>query len=114
MGEIGKGGLQEKDGSEDIDAVLLVERIYRHLREHLVSGHTSVVDDYIDLEFAGLWMCKVILCTSNEMSRAIGISEICLYRQGSNVVLGLDGSAQGVGSLGRRIGSVVENEVGAF
>lgn len=50
MWEVGDQSLSKKEGAEDIDTVLPVKVIDRHILQRRVLGNTSVVDENVKLE----------------------------------------------------------------
>ena len=103
MWEVRKCRLKEENRSKYIDGVLLVESICGDILQHLISCNSSIVDDDVDLELAGLGMRKVVLCRGNEMSWAVRVPKIGLNRQCLYAMVILEGRAQGFGLLSRRV-----------
>ena len=62
MGQVREGGLHEEDGAEDVDGVLAVEFFGGDGAEGLVFGDAGVVDEDVDLEFAGAGVGEVVFC----------------------------------------------------
>ena len=60
MGEVGKCGLHEEDGTEDVDGVLAGEFFGGDVWYELVLRDAGVIDDDVDLEFAAAGVGEVV------------------------------------------------------
>lgn len=79
-----------------------------------IAGQSSVVDNDIDLQLATLRVREVVLGHLYKVGRAGFGAHVCLHGQAFDAV----GFLQALGELlcfvGRRVGSVVDHEAGAF
>lgn len=60
-GEVRDGGLDKKEGAQDVDGISFVEFLHRDGFDGHYGGEAGIVDQDIDLKFARLWMREVVL-----------------------------------------------------
>ena len=89
VGEIRERGFDEQQGAQDVDVVHPAEIGRVAGLDCSVLGHAGVVDDHVDLQFAGFGVGKVVQGRRDNVRGSVLGAHVCLHREGFDVVLGL-------------------------
>jgi len=109
-GQVRDSSLHEEQRASDIDTVDKVKVLGIALLNRKVRCHTSIVDDDVDLQFAGLGVGKVVQCCGDEVCRTVLAAHVCLYGQCLDSMLFLEALGQFLGDGFGRVGGVVHDQ----
>lgn len=98
--------MQEQDGAEDVDIVLLCESFGCDFFDGRGSRNGSVVDYDVDLELTAARVRKVIFGRGDYVCWAVGITQVRLNGDDIDAVVILEGGSQFRSRFGRAVGGV--------
>jgi hypothetical protein len=80
--------LQQQQRSSHIDVELPCKVLAVHVLDKVVACHSSIVDDYVELELAALWVREIVFCHFDKMLRSVLGAHARLHCQRFDAILG--------------------------